>query len=408
MRLFFILRVSNDLYGIYINMFSLGSTVVQTGVSVTTDQITQIQQDVQKAFERWSQFASFPSSLGAHKIVVNLEFAYDNTTNWLAGAYISSYTYVDSNTSNNALGNKYPSSGKMTFNMAYGQPSYGVIVHEIGHILGIGPMWNTTTNTLITNLIYTGTHAYREYKSYLKDAGFDTSGIIGIPVEDDGGVGTAYVHLEEDAFGILSTKSRIYNGVYHPGLWEEIMTGYANKTMYLSRISIGLLEDLGYVIRNYRLADAYRIKRESIQIQYKQRDFVLNDSTLTSNGESVPGRWLSDYKYTSNVFSNGSYMLFYFYKNGVVLPIEYTGTMIIYESTYDSTFSSKILSGTFNDPSNRGKWIGKLLDGTLFPKIRLKMTFDFNHSSHKFYKKNSLAPCGVGSARNSRLKSRKT
>lgn len=396
-------------------MFSLGTTVIQTGVTVSDEQVALLKQDIQKGFDRWSQIGKFPTSLGTHKIVVNIDIAYNNTASWLAGASITSYTYVDSNASNNTLGNKYPSTGNMVFNMAFGQPAYGVIVHELGHLLGIGSMWNNTTNTLIsdfqgdtTNRIYTGTHAYREYKSYLKEANFDTSGIIGIPVEDDGGSGTEYVHLEEDAFGILSTKSRIYNGVYHPGLWEEIMTGYANKTMYLSRISVGLLEDLGYVIRNYKLADAYQIKRESIQIKYKERDIVLKDSTLTSNGESIPGRWLSNYKYTSNAFSNGSFMVLYFYKNGVVLPIEYTGTRITSESVFDSTFLSKIASGTFNDPTNRGKWIGKLLDGTLFPFIRLKMTFDFNHSSHKFYKKHSLAPCGVGSARNFRVKSRKT
>jgi len=59
-----------------------------------------------------------------------------------------------------------------------------------------------------------------------------------VPVEYDGGDGTACGHWDEDC------------------LIDELMTGYATGTLPLSRITVGGLEDLGYQV-NYAAADPF-------------------------------------------------------------------------------------------------------------------------------------------------------
>ena len=130
---------------------------------------------------------------------------------------------------------------------------YYLTLHEIGHILGIGAFWN---NNIIkhnlpvnyddsSNKYYIGMNGLREYRSY-----FNNSELLGIPIENDGGSSTANVHLEEN--------ERYINGIYHPGLDHELMTGWteAYSTTPMSRISIALLEDIGFSV-NYDESDYY-------------------------------------------------------------------------------------------------------------------------------------------------------
>ena len=99
-------------------------------------------------------------------------------------------------------------------------------------------------------------NALREYKSYLPQI---AGQLIGIPMEDDGGSGTANVHAEEGHEGATSSNDRYINGIFHPGLDDELMTGWLESsptTTPLSRISLGFLEDIGYTV-DYNLADEY-------------------------------------------------------------------------------------------------------------------------------------------------------
>ena len=80
---------------------------------------------------------------------------------------------------------------------------FSVTLHELGHLLGIGyitfyqygiisdqPIVNyTDTNEQVTKSYYTGQNAVNVYKEY-----FSNSDLRGIPIEDDGGSGTANVH----------------------------------------------------------------------------------------------------------------------------------------------------------------------------------------------------------------------
>ena len=79
--------------------------------------------------------------------------------------------------------------------------SESTILHEIGHILGIGSIWysgvpNLRTGTPITQdgegaPYYTGPNALQEYKQYYENAGGNKSDIVGIPIEDSYGSASA-------------------------------------------------------------------------------------------------------------------------------------------------------------------------------------------------------------------------
>lgn len=153
---------------------------------------------------------------------------------------------------------------------------YYTILHEIGHILGIGSLWNYN-NFLISNtyqgnttLWYTKPNAIREYKLYLRKTIYNN--VKYLPVEDDGGRGTEGGHIEEGITITGNTASysvRYYNhngiNIPHPGLRSELMTGFADNTipLPLSKITIGLLEDLGYRV-DYSKAQYYDITITSL------------------------------------------------------------------------------------------------------------------------------------------------
>eukprot|EP00581_Thalassiosira_minuscula_P005901 CAMPEP_0183747878 /NCGR_PEP_ID=MMETSP0737-20130205/67487_1 /TAXON_ID=385413 /ORGANISM="Thalassiosira miniscula, Strain CCMP1093" /LENGTH=461 /DNA_ID=CAMNT_0025983595 /DNA_START=574 /DNA_END=1959 /DNA_ORIENTATION=+ len=106
-----------------------------------------------------------------------------------------------------------------------------VILHEMGHVLGVGTLWRL--NKIVNaQLVYRGPNAKRVWK---EDWGCASDAP---PLETDGGAGTAGGHWDEDC------------------LQDEFMTGYVDKNMPISRLTIASLEDLGYVV-NYNAADRY-------------------------------------------------------------------------------------------------------------------------------------------------------
>jgi leishmanolysin len=97
-----------------------------------------------------------------------------------------------------------------------------VVMHEMAHSLGFGSIWSRLG--LVTNGLFTGDLATQEYH--------DMGGTLsGVPVEQDGGSGTAGSHWDEETFG------------------NELMTGYINAgENYFTAMSAASFQDLGYVI----------------------------------------------------------------------------------------------------------------------------------------------------------------
>lgn len=100
-----------------------------------------------------------------------------------------------------------------------------VVLHELGHVLGIGTLWSNMS--LVqggggADPVFTGTNAVR---------GFASIGGIGstVPVENTGSAGTRDAHWRETTFG------------------NELMTGFISAANNpLSSLTIGSLLDMGY------------------------------------------------------------------------------------------------------------------------------------------------------------------
>ncbi|MCB9401723.1 MAG: peptidase [Microthrixaceae bacterium] len=103
-----------------------------------------------------------------------------------------------------------------------------VVLHEMGHVLGIGTMWpyaGLRDTTEPTDPRFTGPDAVAEWNAL--SASTDT----GVPIEAGGGPGTALAHWRESTFR------------------SELMTGWISPgPSPLSLLSIASLADLGYTV----------------------------------------------------------------------------------------------------------------------------------------------------------------
>jgi hypothetical protein len=138
-----------------------------------------------------------------------------------------------------------------------------VILHEMGHVLGIGSLWevrNLVDLTDATNPLYVGTNGLREYRALTS-----STNVTGVPVENTGGPGTAGSHWRDSVFR------------------TELMTGYAEPAgvvMPISRLTIGSLQDLGYTV-NYAAADPYVLPAPAAATN------VIRSSTATSSNQRL-------------------------------------------------------------------------------------------------------------------------
>lgn len=111
-----------------------------------------------------------------------------------------------------------------------------VILHEMGHVLGVGTLWSRLGFLQGAGSIdprFIGASAMREY-GLLR-----SSGPQPVPVANTGGPGTRDGHWRESVFG------------------HELMTGFIEAAENpISRVTIAALEDLGYEV-NYDAADAF-------------------------------------------------------------------------------------------------------------------------------------------------------
>jgi hypothetical protein len=162
----------------------------------------------------------------------------------------------------------------------------GVIQHEIGHVLGIGTLWpqkkvvNFTQDTSNKGQCgsaarYVGRQSVKVWNELLGGSG-------NVPVEDDGGVGTACAHWEESVFD------------------SELMTGFIEKVgnLPLTQLTIASLADIGYTV-NFNAADSYELPERSqptnlgsskVQSVARQShaDLLFPMGTLDKNGNFAP------------------------------------------------------------------------------------------------------------------------
>ena len=120
-----------------------------------------------------------------------------------------------------------------------------VVLHEIGHVLGIGTLWDNLD--LLANPSHGRPGADTHFKGRLARAAFDAAGGTSyerakVPVENSGQTGSADGHWRQ---GILLT---------------ELMTPYTSLGVPdpMSLVTVQSLADMGYTVRT-ELAEPYRL-----------------------------------------------------------------------------------------------------------------------------------------------------
>ena len=165
--------------------------------------------------------------------------------------------------------NESNESNYMFLNDEYISRTTIVLLHEVLHVLGLVGLTNEGRVFINTNLnVYTGTNGVREYKNILELNNIDTSNLLDyIPIEDDFGTGTATNHFEEGIDNNYNTEYRYINNIYYPVITNEISTGFVDSSNYLTSLTVGLLEDLGFTVNynsNYikNIGNSFSILRE--------------------------------------------------------------------------------------------------------------------------------------------------
>lgn len=112
-----------------------------------------------------------------------------------------------------------------------------VIIHEMGHVLGLGTIWDRLglrQGAGTVNPRFVGQNAMREFAALTGAAGPEA-----VPLANRGGPGTRDAHWREAVFG------------------NELMTGFIDAGANpISRVTVGALEDTGYTV-DYDHADPY-------------------------------------------------------------------------------------------------------------------------------------------------------
>ncbi len=213
-------------------------------------------------------------------------------------------TYIRTDTS-------LPISGSMEFDtddvddLIADDDWYDVVLHEMIHVLGFGTLWETLD--LITNYgtdddpdyRYTGENALYEYETEFADIySEDEDSDLGVPVENDGGDGTAGGHWDDDTFD------------------NEIMTGYLNTDSdnYVSNMTIAALEDLGYetTYTASEVTTTVCFCRGSLiftpEGMIRVEDLTEGDMVWTKDRGIQPVRWVGSKRFTQNELQNNSHL----------------------------------------------------------------------------------------------------
>jgi hypothetical protein len=126
-----------------------------------------------------------------------------------------------------------------------------VVKHEMAHVMGFSDFfWDFAgaTDDSGTDTTYTGAHGLAAYQQE-----FDPLATF-VPVEENGGPGTAYAHWDEALFADFANNPGSF-GVFTNCLGEtgftcgnpELMTGvFDNQPTYVSDTTLGSFEDIGY------------------------------------------------------------------------------------------------------------------------------------------------------------------
>ena len=144
-----------------------------------------------------------------------------------------------------------------------------IIEHEIGHVLGIGTLWDDATsgeNSVAP--VHEGSSTTSAYESL---SGSDAFLLEGVPLQLFGGAGTSLAHWSEENFD------------------NELMTGVINSNSEnpLSTVSLSALEDIGYEV-DQSAADSYGLPSLQITRFGSSADATLSRPAAANRNFGTP------------------------------------------------------------------------------------------------------------------------
>jgi hypothetical protein len=181
-------------------------------------------------------------------------------------------------------GSSLPAVGVMRFDSAdienLGAKRGEVILHEMGHVLGAGGIWDSVFGmidysgaTCLTSSdpTFSGPNAKTEYQAL--------GGVGSPPIENQYGQGTQCSHWDEETFG------------------TELMTGLIEDAgNALSRLTIASFRDIGYLV-DLDAADPYEIPACSPNcLELHQGGFRLVEDVLPPIGFAMPNGEILPYE----------------------------------------------------------------------------------------------------------------
>lgn len=195
----------------------------------------------QSAAARWSQIIIGDLPAATTDVGVVDDLVIDVTAPYIDGAY---GILGQAGPTGIRAGSYLPARGMMQFDsadLAFMEQSgqlVNVILHEMGHVLGIGTLWELkglVQGAGSSNPTFTGSAAMQAYSEI-----FGLSGPTAVPLANTGSAGTRDSHWRESIFD------------------NELMSGFLNASEAnpISRVTIGSLQDLGYQV-NMAAADNY-------------------------------------------------------------------------------------------------------------------------------------------------------
>ena len=258
----------------------------------------QYQNDLRDAINKWDSIISPNSTYFntapynyTHDISIDIDikdFDVDHDTQM--DIYVTNYVYFGFPAS---YGKTFPTAGKFDIDFEFidevkntiredGKSSlFYLFVHGVGHLLGIGTFWgaNLDNDPVLSTTEDDGSVGYyykkatNAFSKYTKYYPIDAANFIGLPIEDDGGQGTANYHFEVgfSNTSLVSAEDRYVGEILHKGInMTEVMTAWTKEntlTQYVSEISVGILEDIGYSV-DYTKADLAYVGEDVITIPW--------------------------------------------------------------------------------------------------------------------------------------------
>lgn len=163
----------------------------------------------------------------------------------------------------------YAGAGEMNFdtadtaNLAAAGTLDDVILHEMGHVLGIGTLWNIPALALgppwdgMQNLYTAGSGQYTGVNAIAAWQGEFGQSDAFVPIELGGNPGTRDGHWNENDGGAGPTGIVSQFGPNAgKDFRDEIMTGWLGGETFISNVTKGGLIDLGYIVPSFQSSAA--------------------------------------------------------------------------------------------------------------------------------------------------------